>query len=97
KGADRRSVPGSGRGTPKSAARASLNFSQEGAEDRKILGLGVGSEGGVGGWVVTAKHVAPVEIDSDQGPTTSVPLPHFRPFCDPSPSQTRRHSPLSQS
>src|SRR5690606_38936297 len=60
-------------------------FSQEGAEERNVLGLGMGSEAGVGGWVVTAIHVAPVEIDSDRGPTTSVPRPIFRPSSVPSP------------
>ncbi len=57
-----------------------LNFSQEGAEERKISGLGMGSEAGVGAWVVTAIHVAPVEIDSDRGTDDVGPSSDLPPF-----------------
>src|SRR5690606_6046789 len=40
---------------------SALEFFTGRAEEQKILGLGMRSEAGVGAWVVTAIHVAPVE------------------------------------
>src|SRR5690606_15344198 len=60
----------------------------------KGFGIGDGVRSGRA-WVVTAIHVAPVEFDTES-PTTSAPLPNFRPCCDPSPRRTRRHSSLSR-
>src|SRR5690606_27782013 len=65
-----------------------LIFHRKARKSGRFWDWGMGSEAGVGARVVTAIHVAPVEIDSDREPTTSVPLPIFRPSCDPSPSQT---------